>query len=377
MERIRILFINHSTSMVGGSSQSLRNLILNLDEKVDMIVPKDILVRNKEIKDFYGSNINKLYRCYLPFRKSISIFEENIDWSDWCHTEEDFRNNKNEIFNIIKKNKYDVIHLNSYVLYPLLSSRYPMIIHVREICNANALTKKFIQMQFRRSHGIIYIDQATKEALGVEERSIVLNNPFDQRKTLEVNLQDVRSRYSIQENETVFTYVEATNNPPKGLFFVMDAFIKANCKDAKLLIVGPEKVTRYEKYSNLIFTGKISQMEEIYAISDYVLRGDNVVNIGRTIYEGLYSGCNVIIPGNEKVDMKKMFENDKFREQIFFYGLRDTESLVKMIIKRNGKKKDMLLGLSNVDEYVKQFKKFVFGMRKYGMKKSRLQERKN
>lgn len=361
MKKIRILFINHSTSMVGGSSQSLRNLIINLDEKVDMIVPKDLFVRNKEIKNFYGPNINKVYRCCLPFRKSISIF--NVDWLDWYQTEENFRNNKSEIYNIIKKNKYDVIHLNSYVLYPLLSRRYPMIIHVREICNANTLVKRFIQAQFRRSHGIIYIDQAAKEALGVKERSIVLNNPFDQRKTLEVDLQDVRNRYSIQDYETVFTYVEATNNPPKGLFFVVDAFVKADCKDAKLLIVGPEKNTRYANYSNLIFTGKISQMEEIYAISDYVLRGDNVVSIGRTIYEGLYSGCSVIIPGNEKVDMEKMFENDKFREHIFFYGLRDMESLIKVIQKRNGKKKDMLLGLSNVDEYVKQFKEFVFGIR--------------
>lgn len=359
MEKVRILFISHSTNMVGGASQSLRNLIVNFGEKVDMIVPKDKTVRNKAIRDFYGTNINKIYRCCLPFRQSF--YDKNADWkSEYC-IEKNYRKNKNKIFQIIEKNDYDAIHINSCVLYPLVCKKYPMYIHVRELCIASRLTKAFIQFRFRKSHGIIYISHATKNGLGVGGKNIVLNNPFDQRKVLKVDLCDIRNKYSIQEKETVFVYIASCDTPAKGLYFVVDAFIKAKCEYAKLLIVGPEKVPGYGKRPNIIFTGIVSNMEEIYAVSDYVLRGDDAVAIGRTVYEGLYSGCSVIIPGNAERDMKNMFENGRFEEHIFFYELRDTEALVKLLRERNGKKKNAVLGLSNVDAYVRQFKKFVFG----------------
>lgn len=358
MEKARILFINHTTDIVGGGSQSLRNLIMNFGEKVDMIVPESRFVRNKVIRDFYGSNINAVYRCCLPFRRG-GIFRK-IDWSDAYHVELAYRKNRNKIFQIIERNDYDVVHINSCVLYPLLCKKYPMYIHVREVCIAEGLMKVYIQSQFKKSRGIIYIDHAVKNALKVEGKNVVLNNPFDQRKVLNVDLPAVRKRYSIQEKETVFTYAAAYDVQEKGLSFVADAFIKARCKHSKLLIVGPEKIPKYEKNSNIIFTGIISNMEEIYAISDYVLRGDDVVAIGRTVYEGLYSGCSVIIPGNAERDMKNMFENDRFAEQIFFYKLRDMEDLVKLLRARNGKKKAAVLGLSNVEAYVRQFKKFVF-----------------
>lgn len=361
MEKVRMLFINHTADMIGGASQSLKNLIINLNEKVDIIVPKDTSVRSQDIKKFYGLNINKVYRCNLPYRQSISTFEGIVDWIEWYQNEVNYK--KREIFQIIRKNNYDAIHLNSYVLYPLISSKYPMYIHVREVCNANWLLKRFIQAYFKRSHGIIYIDFVTKKALGVNKKCIILNNPFDQSKTLEVNLQDVKNKYLIQDKETVFTYIAATTSSTKGLSFVADAFLKANCKNARLLIVGPEKISKYAKYANVTFTGTISEMEEIYAITDYVLRGDNVAAIGRTIYEGLYSGCNVIIPSNEKFGVDRMFERDKFEGHMFFYKLRDMNSLTQVIQERNGRKKDRVLGLSNVDQYVKQFKQFVLGAR--------------
>lgn len=362
MGKVRILFIVHTTNMVGGSSQSLRNLFINLGEKADMLVPEDMSVRNKDIKKFYGPNVNRVYRYNLPYRRSFNASAEPVDWIEWIWTERKFRKDRNEIFQIIRKNGYDVIHLNSYVLYPLISGQYPMYIHVREVCSANRLIKRFIQARFRRSHGIIYIDYTTKEALGVKEKYTVLNNPFDQRKTLEVNLQNVRNKYAIQEEETVFTYIAAAANATKGLSFVIDAFIKAACKNARLLVVGPQKIAK-SKHSGITCTGEISQMEEIYAITDYVLRGDNVAAIGRTIYEGLYSGCNVIIPENGTYGMDKMFEHEKFGDHIFFYKLRNRDSLVHIIRERNGLKKSGVLGLSNVDQYVKQFKKFVFGTR--------------
>ena len=95
---------------------------------------------------------------------------------------------------LLAEKQYDFIHLNSYVLYPLLTKKYPMYIHIRELCNAAAFPKRMIQRKIRESRGIIYIDYPTKEALGVGKHSMVLNNPFDQTNVPTVDLQEERKQ---------------------------------------------------------------------------------------------------------------------------------------------------------------------------------------
>lgn len=355
----KIIFITHVTNMVGGASQSLKNLISSFGQKVDLMAPKNLMVSNKVLRDFYGENVNRIYRYDLPFRMSVrAISNEKCRWSDWCQRELKYKVNQKKIDRIL--NKYDVVHLNSYVLYPMIKKKYPMYIHVREVCNANFVVKKLIQLQFYRSHGIIYIDDVVKNALGIGKRCIVLNNPIDQSKTKEVDLAIARNEYHIDEDETVFSFIVASSGTiEKGLYFIIDSFLRANCEKTRLLIVGPLKIEKYADYNNVTFVGEVKQMEKIYAITDYVLRGDEIFTIGRTIYEGLYSGCNVIIPGDAELDSVKVFEYQRFKNRIFFYTPRNMESFIKIIQERAKEKKANILGISNIDNYVIQFKNFI------------------
>ncbi len=357
MEKVSKLFITHNTATVGGANHSLKNLINGLNEKVDLMAPKDAWVSSRVLKKYFGPNIQNVYRFDLPFRTSyLSAVDHYLDW---CEREIRYRKNKKAIMDLIAEKGYDFIHLNSYVLYPLLTRKYPIYIHIRELCNANLLLKKAVQGKMRKSRGIIYIDFPTKEALGVAKNSMVLNNPFDQTNVPNVDLQKVRKRYSINESETVFAFIAASNNAEKGMEFVAEAFLKSSCENAKLLIVGPQKVSAFTGKSNIIFTGKVLEMDEIYAISDYVLRGDSQFCIGRTVYEGLYSGCNVLIPGCAKTDAQKVFEYERFRNQIFFYKPRNQRSLADLILNRADKRKEAVLGLSNTAEYVKRIQTFL------------------
>ena len=351
------LFILNSNYWIGGANQSLKNLICNLDEKIDLIAPKDAHISEREIKNFFGSNIDRVYRYNLPFR--VSFLGGKINIPNWIRTEIAYRENKKEIKTLLSKNTYEYIHLNSYVLYPLLSKKYSMYIHVREICRANILIKPFIKMKFRMAKGIIYIDDSTKEALGIKRKSTIINNPFNQKPVLEVNADKVRTKYSLKMNETIFTFISAGNSIAKGIYFIADAFVNAECSNAKLLMVGVKKTPKYEKYENIIFLEKILSMEEIYAITDYVIRGDSQFCIGRTIYEGLYSGCNVIIPGNRREDCAKVFEYKRFKNKIFFYRPRDMKHLINIFHERKDNKKKQVMGLSNVNQYIEQFKKFT------------------
>lgn len=357
MEKVEKLFITHNVGMIGGANKSLQSLIRNLHEKADLVAPIEPSVSNSKLKQFFGKNINNVYRFSLPFRSSYLGGQWRVD--DWMKREKDYLKNRGAIYQFMNLNKYNFIYLNSYVLYPLLNKKFPMYIHVRERFQGNSLCKRIVHQSFRQAKGIIYIDYTLKEALGFRnKKSMVLNNPFNQSAVLNVNTDTVKKGYSICD-ETVFTFISAENIPEKGLEFIADSFIKANCGNAILLVVGIPPVKKYKNYSNIFFIGTCRSMEEIYAISDYVIRGDMIFCIGRTVYEALYSGCNVIIPGNPNTDKGKIFEYQRFRDNINFYKPRDKHALENVFRKKSIAKKQQILGLSNEVQYIKKFYRFI------------------
>lgn len=363
MKRVEKLFIIHTADMTGGGSQSIRGLIRNLNEDVDLLIPVDGRVNNGALRKFYGKNVRKIYRFHLPFRRStLGLKLKRDDVQRWVTTETEYWRDKKRIYELIRANRYRVIHLNSYVLYPLLTSQFPMFIHIREIFDGGALTKKIVQRKLKQAKGIIYIDYTVKEFMGVHnKREIVLNNPFDQSAVLGVDQENVRNRYHLQKNKTLFAFISVSAPKEKGMDYVIDEFIHSGCTQSELLIVGQKATKEYQNMSNVHFLGKIEKMEEIYAVSDFVIRGDMMFAIGRTIYEALYSGCHAIIPGVKCRDKKKVFEYDRFARQITFYEPRAKSALSKVMKQMDGKKKEKCLGLSNEKEYIERFYQFIGG----------------
>ncbi len=361
MKRVEKLFIIHTVYMTGGASQSIRGLIRNLNEKVDLVLPVDNRVNNGTLKKFYGKSVRKIYRYHLPFRRS-ALGITKVGVKRWVTTETKYLQDKKKIYELIRTNKYRAIHLNSYVLYPLLTSQFPMFIHIREIFEGGALTKKIVRRKFRQAKGIIYIDYATKEFMEVHnKREIVLNNPFDQSAVLDVDKENVMNKFHLQKNKTIFAFISASFVKEKGLDYVIDEFMHSSCTQSELLIVGRKAMEEYRNISNIHFLGQIQKMEEIYAISDFVIRGDVLFAVGRTTYEALYSGCHVMIPGIRERDKDKFFEYDRFFDKIMFYEPRGKGALARMMKRADGKKKEKCLGLSNVKEYSRQFLRFVEG----------------
>ena len=363
MKSVEKLFIIQTANMTGGGSQSVRNLIRNLNESVDLIVNVDDRVNNGALKKFYGKNVRKIYRFHLPFRRSaLGLKLKKNGVKDWTVRERDYLRDKKKIYDLIRLNKYRFIHLNSYVLYPLLTSRFPMYIHLREVFEGNFLTRKIVYNKLRQAKGIIYIDYAVQESFGVcNKKEIVLNNPFNQSSVLNVNPEEVQNRLGLQHNKTIFSFVLARPDKVKGLDYVVNEFIHSGCKEAELLIAGIEAPDEYRNVSDVHFLGRVEKMYEIYAISDFVVRGDPMFAVGRTIYEALYSGCHVIIPGLRSRDKDKVFEYDRFLDQIVFYEPRREGALAKMLGQMDGIKKEKCLGLSNEKEYMEQFYQFIGG----------------
>jgi glycosyltransferase involved in cell wall biosynthesis len=152
--------------------------------------------------------------------------------------------------------------------------------------------------------------------------------------------------------------------PEKGVDLVIDAFKQVGATDARLVIVGTGhavEVTRLKALAaadkRILFWGTEKDISSIYTLSDYTVRGEAYHCVGRTIYEALYAGCGVVIPGD--ASNHTLFEYDRFRERISFYSPGDREALRQTFASLVGKKVADKKGSSNVPDYVAQFDRFL------------------
>jgi glycosyltransferase involved in cell wall biosynthesis len=245
----------------------------------------------------------------------------------------------------------------------MIKAEFPFILHVREIYDgSNEKVKE--NMKFAR--GAIFIDEATKEPFKniIGEDHIVMNNPIDMTAVDEDADTAYRIRYGDLDRNTIFSLIGLlTEN--KGVHFVIDAFRSVKNDNARLLIVGKgdrKYISACRELAGnderIIFWGEEPEIRKIYRLSDYIIRGEAYQCVGRTIYEGLYAGCAVIIPGTES-RRDRIFEYDRFREKVYFYPPRSAEALEQILGQLAGEKIRDRVFLANTEEYVRSFHEFV------------------
>ena len=278
---------------------------------------------------------------------------------------------------ILKQKKYRFIYLNSLALNNLISAQYKTLVHVREVLSAHSplLTKTITNL--KKATGLIFIDKRTHDAFrrysmtSLRPAECIINNPFDMSKALYLRRnkhQLINPAISHRRNETIFSYIGSISKI-KGIEFIIKTFIKAKPERAKLFIIGSDN-NSYFNYCKLIasdtqsikFLGELQYdaMMEIYAASDYILRGDPDFRIGRTIYEALYAGCNVILP---EYSLEDMMDQDlsHFDNQLIFYKPRDSKSLVEALKNAADKiKESHYIGpTGNISEHCQNIKSFI------------------
>ncbi len=372
---MKALFVLHESKFVYGANRSLSELLKNIDYDFDILICKSFTkkIDEQEIRELLGNHLKRIYICWLP-RYRCYIYNKLGIISELSH----YVNNlmsliySNKRKRIIKQGSYDYVHLNSPVLFPVLDDNAVYIMHVRDIVRSNYYNTKKLRQKMKKAKGIIYIDEATKVALQKvfsENRGIVLNNPFSMLSLKEVSYEESLKRYDINKDETVFAMLGQVTES-KGSKFVVQSFMKQHNEKSRLLIVGNhnhsygrecEEMAKSDK--RIIFCGELKDTREIYRISDYILRGDPQFCIGRTIFEGLYAGCGVIVPGCIN-DLQFFPEGEKFEEKISFYSPKNEEDLSDVIEKQAQYKQIDRKFYSNIKEYVERFNQYINGMLK-------------
>lgn len=354
---MKILFVTH-TLKVGGATRSLMELLRNVDGVVcDLLVPRWSRRSDEEIRAMFGSSIRRVERTWLPFDlcyrgrpptyRAIHRYMAALLW----------RLGRRRLEDRIASQGYDAIHLNSVVLHPMVRARLPFIVHVREIVDVH---HRRVARSLAAARGLIFIDSATRAPFtSLETPFVVLNNPFAMRASpvpvdaaarLKANLADV----------TVFAIIGMLI-PVKGVDRVIRAFRGVGRPDARLLVVGRGRSrSRLERLARgddrIVFWGEDPEIERIYAMTDYVIRGETTFAVGRTIYEGLYAGSEVILPARPD---DEVFDRERFVDRIHVYTPGDEAALRAVMERLAGRKIIRQPPLSNVEGYVERFLSFV------------------
>ena len=197
--------------------------------------------------------------------------------------------------------------------------------------------------------------------------SRVINNPFEMSRLKKSDVIDIRQKYRNISECKIVILIAGRIHENKGVLFAIEVFNTLKRKDMQLVIAGAGSSRYVEKCkakaannANIVFIGEQNDMGDIYILSDYLLRCDNYFCTGRTVYEALYSGCNVIMQIDCETDKKEVDEFDRFSEKIFFYQSRNPESLRLCMESLPQRKIENRRYLSNVSQYIEAINGFIF-----------------
>ncbi|MBI3749172.1 MAG: glycosyltransferase [Chloroflexi bacterium] len=257
----------------------------------------------------------------------------------------------------IAREGYDAIHLNSVTLHGMIRVDLPFIVHVREIVDIH---HDRVARSLSNAHGVIFIDGATRGPFGpLTTPSIVLNNPFAMRAA-PVPVDAAARIRADPADVTVFAIIGLLI-PEKGVDRVIRAFRRVRHPDARLLVVGRGRDRgRLERLAGgderIVFWGEDPEIERVYAMTDYVIRGEAEFAVGRTIYEGLYAGSEVVVPARPE---DEVFDRERFAGRIHPYTPGDEDALAAVLDHLAVRKIIRQPPMSNVDDYVERFLAFV------------------
>ena len=373
----KILFITHASSNLNyGAARSLGLLLRNISYPFDIMFPMIPINRNlimrSYLKEYCGSSVrNIFFNILLPFNYS-TIYGEKY------HNESNIFNYIKECFKrcayttsklflqiVLRIGKYKFIHLNSLGYCDLIEKNQNYIIHIREVFRGSEIEFENVSSHLSLARLVIFIDHSTFLPFkDIKMNSVILENPFDMRCVREIDSEYVFSKYNINPNRVIISIL-GTIDSIKGVDFIITAFNHASNENIILLIVGRYEDKNYNERCvnlansnpNIRFTGDLQNPEEIFKISDYIIRGEDIFCIGRTVNEGLYSGCNAIIPYSLGSDINLDIIDKKYHDRIKLYIARDLNSLVDVFNKCTKVNPESREYVSNLDEYVSMFKK--------------------
>ena len=330
---MKVAFITHTTKRGGATISNTTNLRYLLDN--NLIQPEECLL---VIPEGQG------YGVYAPFTKKIPSTEMTLPFS-WIFVgaapglhRKLYRVFKEIISAIIFLTDYNRfliqhgithIYLNSIVLWPLLlvlPKSMNKTIHIRETFDTS-LESRLAKWCIRKyADKIIAISSLTANPF---DESIIIENPVDMyaARQLRSSRDELKEKMGIAK-DTVVISMFSPIGLQKGYDFLESVMHKMS-EDKKVVFlsvgnIDSDSVILYNQllqYPNFKHISEQENLDELYAITDVVIRCEDYFPIGRTVIEGIYAGCFVLLP-YRKGDL---FSED-ITPQMYLYVARSIES---------------------------------------------------
>lgn len=369
---MKILFVLPSGDTIYGSGRCAVQLARALELKFDLLVGKSLIqtIDERSLRENFGSNLGNIYQMWLP--NANFYYGKNVNYPvklAAIHKYVMWIINKKKFRKIIQKNDYDIIHLNSMILSPMIQSQYRMILHVREVFEGTKWQRKYIERKLHQAKGVIYINPSTRRAFDNRDiNQVIIQDPFEMTHLSKLDASKIRQDLGLKQNAVIFSILGRYEDR-NGTEFIINTFHQTRSKNIVLLVVGRVSTADHDKIERIIdgdtrikLLGEWKDPGPIFAISDYILRGEHFFSgFSRTVYEGLYSGCKVIFPGKRE-EATDSLQYDRFKDELIFYPPRDERALTDVIDQCANYPVTQRNYMSNREKYVEAYLQFIEGI---------------
>jgi hypothetical protein len=348
---LKIAFITHTTN-VGGAAISSVMVIQHLI-RTGLLKPEEcIIIQNKEKKISTEKN-----DVYFTLKKTIKFFEFRLPFSLV------FKGGSSNFFKkvyrmygeiisifyfiffynrILKREKITTVHLNSLVLWPLLvvlPKSMKRVIHIREVPNTSIEARIAIFITNHCATDIVSIDPITNIPFVKSGKSQIIPNPFHmtESRRLRAFKDTIKTELGIPPKSLVVSLFGPVGKQ-KGIDFlirIIDASTRINT--IEFLVLGTPQGVEGEKYiqvlkgyNNVKYFPEQKDTTKYYAITDVVIRCEDYLPLGRTVWEGIFAGGIALVPVNKKDDTSVI--RDYIEKYIYTYQARDVNSCIEVLL---------------------------------------------
>lgn len=311
-----------------------------------------IIIHNKEKKISTEKN-----DVYFTIKKTIKFFEFRLPFSlvfkggssDYSKKMYRISGEIISIFyfifvynRILKREKITTVHLNSLILWPLLlvlPKSMKRVIHIREVPNTSIEARIAIFIINHCATDILSIDPITNIPFAQSGKSQILPNPFNmtESRRLRVFKDNIKMELGIPSKYLVVSLFGPIGRQ-KGIDFLIQVITASNhIKNIEFLVLGTPQGVEGEKYiqllkgyNNVKYFPEQKDTTKFYAISDVVIRCEDYLPLGRTVWEGIFAGGIALVPVNKKDDISVIA--DYIEKYIYTYQALDVNSCIEMLL---------------------------------------------
>lgn len=278
----------------------------------------------------------------------------------------------------LKKSGVQRIHLNSLTLWPMLlilPRHAKIVMHIREILDERScpwMSRIAKHLILTRCHRIIAIDKLTAAPfLGTSAQVDILQNPFDMSRARALRrgcMGGICRKYGLDPEKRHIALIGKVYEVKGPKLFLA---LAGRCRDAEelefLLVGSPADdcgravVAQTAGELNLRYVGEVQDIEEIFAVTDILVRCERFLPLGRTVWEAYYSGAAVVLPARPEDDLTEI--SDMIDHGLYTYeagNLDEFERRIRALARGRTAPSEASVS-TNGDSFAKRFWELLTG----------------